>query len=202
MNKLITVLATLVVGVGMVAAQPSISTFRIHGSVGLPSAPDEFKDFYENGYGGGAGIGIGFTNMFTLLLSGEYVRYDLSEDDILASFGASPGQASIEGGEATIIMLTADIKLSLPSPGLLKPYAIAGGGLFRFSAEDFTVSGGGLTFTGSTDSETKLGYGFGAGVDIGLAGIGVFAEGRYMVGLTEDENTGFVIGKVGFILKR
>jgi opacity protein-like surface antigen len=198
MKKLITILATLVVGVSMAVAQPSIDAFRVHASIGLPSTPDAFKDAYDMGYGGGVGVGFGFTDMFTVLVSGEYIRYSVAKNDALALLGVT----SIEGGEATIITLTADVKLSLPSPGLFKPYAIAGGGAYMFSADDVTVTTAGGSNTSTTDSETKLGYGFGAGLDVGLCGLGVFAEGRYMIGLTDDDNTGFITSKVGLLIRR
>ena len=93
------------------------------------------------------------------------------------SFGAKE-ETGFDGENLGVLAGIVNAELGLGGVGV-KPYLIAGLGMYRSSFADF-------------DSETDFGFNVGAGLDFGLAGFSAFAEARYHSIQTEGESTNIV----------
>jgi hypothetical protein len=87
-------------------------------------------------------------------------------------------------GHSRLIGATANALFAFPSASVARPYLLGGVGLYNGKTTIDNV--------GSSDSQTKFGINAGAGLDFGVGGAQLFAEGRFhaiMKGVT-DVNTG------------
>jgi opacity protein-like surface antigen len=147
-------LAVMALGV---AAQPaSAQSIRWGLGAGLLMPMGDYADADKMGYTAGLG---GTYN----LPSGVGIRADISYGTTSEKDGASPHSTKILGGMASVVY-------AFGSAGP-KPYLLGGIGLSNFKQEAGGVSAG----------ETKVSFGFGAGLTfpLGTGGNRLFAETRY-----------------------
>ena len=181
--------------------------FLLNGGVSIPTGPDPFKDFWGAGIslGGGGGVTLGDSKQPALLVSVDYNRHPIDGDAFLSDLGVSDLGVSLSGGSITLLNLMANLRFNLtPVDAKASPYFIGGVGMFRLSVSDIVATGGGQVITEPIDAaETKLGIGFGAGVDINVGeNVGLFIEAKYGIGFTEDESTHHLPIKAGLIYRQ
>lgn len=164
-------------------------------------SPQEFSDFWGPKFNFGAGIGypVGVDQKLTLVGYFDYNSFGIDEAQVIAASGAGGLGLTVSGGSIKVLTITANLKASPAPASRVVPYVIAGGGFLRLSAGDFTVSGGGQTISQSFDeSESKMGVGFGGGLDIPVTGRAtVFIEVRYTIGFTEGDKIQYLPLKAG-----
>ena len=173
----------------------------LNGAFGLPMTPEEFSDYWKTSvlnFGGG----LGYT--FSPVLSSN-VFFDLGvfafNGDKLAHEAGLGGIISIDGGNASVMTIFANIKASAPK-GPVRPYFFGGGGLFLLSIDDATVSGGGMVIPVEGSSENAFGINFGAGTYFAVAKtVDLFIDGRYVLGFTKGESTGILPFRLGVNVK-
>jgi hypothetical protein len=176
-------------------------TFGLGAGASLPTGP--FRDRADRGYviTGSAAHRFGTT---PLGLRAEilYSRYGLTDKYLGRFQGADNGDASLWGG-------TVDLTLNLPRVAKVRPYLLAGGGVYRRHIQVNRIDGEELVavydpFFGfypeaSQDeatvharTATKFGLNGGAGITFPLARMHAFVESRYHDALTRSNRTGFV----------
>jgi hypothetical protein len=133
------------------------------------------------GLGGGATIPV--SNLSDTHSSGYNVLASLGAHIPLTPVGVRvdgmfnqlPGKPDI--GNAQIWAANANLVWSLV-PGPISPYLIGGGGYYNGEYHVFTTPGGTVITTGNTHAN-DFGLNGGAGIRVGVGGIGLFAEARY-----------------------
>jgi hypothetical protein len=157
---------------GTAIAQASSSstrpTFGVSGGLAIPTG--SFGQNFSSGYDIGALLGVqpaGFP--VGLRFEGAYQRYDLKSPNTL-------------GIHTNIISGTANAVIGHTAPeGQIAPYLIGGVGVYNLKVT--------ATQAPNNSSDTKFGLNIGAGIDLPLSGIAVFAEARYHYILTNSGNT-------------
>ena len=191
---------------GAQASAQSVTTIYVSGGASIPISPELFSDFWNPGYniGGGVSRSLGSTGRLALQGFVDYSTHSMDEDALLSGAGVAGAAVTTSGGSVNFITVSENLRLMLSAPeSKTRPYLMGGAGIFRASASDLTVTGGGMSVTqGFDESETKFGLGFGAGLDIGLnARSGVFVEARYSIGLTAPEATHFLPIRIGIFFR-
>lgn len=141
--------------------------FGIEGGISNPQG--DTKDFYDNGWHGGALVVWNFPVVpIGLRLDGSYHKLDVSDN--VGSIGS-----------AEILTGTADVVVGFRAI-LLKPYFVGGVGYYRldFSDESFPSS-----FSGK---QNETGWNAGAGISISLRKIDLIVEARYHSVSTEGQH--------------
>jgi hypothetical protein len=184
--------------------QPKLNLLLNSGVV-VPTAPETFNEAWRKGVNLGGGVGYRWTSHFSLYARFNYDQFPLNEQGLFdlaskevgydpRSFGLSP---NIQGGDGSILSVSGELKVSFfGDSGKISPYVIGGLGVAHYVTDDATFS---VSFLGfdliletivGGESETAASAIFGGGVDVPLNGrFGIFVEGRYQVGFTEDEAT-------------
>lgn len=88
------------------------------------------------------------------------------------------GSNSIAGYDLNVLSVTGNVVFPLgmnSTEGSIRPYIIAGGGLYRSSAEGTGVASG-----IESDASNDLGIAVGGGLEFKLAGFSTFAEARFV----------------------
>jgi len=194
---------TILLGPAAVAAQ-SRTMVSMSGGISIPVAPDTFVDYWGAGYNisGGVGYFLGHQQRFAVQGCVDYSNHPLDEEEFLKAAGVSG--ISISGGSLQVLAVSVDIRASLGlADARAVPYFLGGVGLFRMSMSDMAAAGGGEFYSQEiNESESKIGYGFGAGLDLRLTErSGVFLQAKYSIGLTEDEAMHHLPLKIGFFYR-
>jgi len=169
----------------------------------LPSQPDEFSDYWNLGYNLGFGVGYSFTPAISLIGNFEYNTFGFNEEEFLKDAGASGLGISVDGGSATILSITGNMKVGIPrQQSSVSPYFTAGIGFFSLSVDDASVSGAGGSVSVEGNNESAFSALVGAGLDIPAGEtVDVFLQVSYGVGFTENDNTSYVPIKAGINLR-
>lgn len=158
-----------------VAVRPATAqNIRWGVGAGLLMPMGDYKDFDKLGFTGGLG------GTYTLP-GGVGIRADVSYGTTKEKSGVTPHSTKIIGGMASVVYA-----FGAAGP---KPYIMGGLGLYNVK---FDVSG-------TSASETKVSFGFGAGVSLpmGTGGSRLFAETRYTSVSTSGSATTFLPLVVG-----
>ena len=171
----------LIVGLASTASAQLPSkpfSLYIQGGVSLPQ--EDFKDVYKLGYHGAGGLGI---SIFPKLEAVGRVSYHKHSLESLPSLLGVDSPADVDGGNLTMLMYGADLKLNL---GVLvtNPYLLVGYGWAKFDIEDVTFSAAGVEHTQTFDSHTDNYWILGGGIEFSRT----FIEGRYMTFLEDDND--------------
>jgi opacity protein-like surface antigen len=182
------------------AKKPS---FFVNAGFSIPSAPDEFSDYWKTGFNIGGGIGHSLTPNVQFQGIVEYNSFGFDGDKLLEDYGYGGTGISVSGGTASIVTASANLKTLLSAgKSSSTPYFIGSLSFFRLSTSDATVSYMGMSETVDGDSETAAGVAFGAGINIEMnPNMNLFIEGKYGVGFTENESTQYLPLKVGLEFK-
>lgn len=188
--------AMLIAVSGSVFAQIPTSPVSLFagGLLSYPQSPDGFKDSYKPGYHFFGGVGLKAMPMMTLVGKAEFNSFGFD-------FGAN-GLDGLSGGTTNIWMFGADSRFALGAPVVpVKPFIFGGAGLASISYADFT--GGdplalALANEGIPDTQNKLYYNFGAGIELkGGPMMSFFAQVRYVSIQTEGDASSFVPVSIG-----
>jgi len=188
----------LVVG-SVLAAGPtsarSEDTFEVQaavyagGGLCLPVSPSDFTDGWDRGWCAGAGIGYRLAPRSEVRTLMFYDRFDLNTESL-------PG---VSGGAYSVLEVSVDYKLyltGLRSSDRLAAYLVGGLGFGgqTISATTFPPPLG----TTQEVNQTKLAYDVGGGVDVRvLPKTALFAEAKWVLVRTQDENTTYVPLRAG-----
>lgn len=163
--------------------------------------PDEFSDYWKVGFVNfGGGVGYSIIPAVSAVAYFDWNNFSFDGDKFAHDAGAG-GMVSIEGGNASIMLISGNIKAQVPT-GAVRPYFNGGAGLFLLSIDDVSVSGGGIVVDVEGDSENAFSINFGGGLDFTVAeNVALFADGRYIIGFTEGESTSTFPIRVGVNFK-
>jgi hypothetical protein len=171
MKKVLMIVTILMVfAVGASAQLPS-KPFNIYigGSIAMPSSPDGFKDGYNMGFFGNAGVGFNINPMFQAIAKVEYNYFKMDADEFVASNPLITAGTEITGGALKALMFGADVRFSPPIPAApLKPFAFVGLGMARLSssAVESPIDIPGVELGEPFESTSKMYMNAGLGVDI------------------------------------
>lgn len=164
---------------GVALASPTLAaqagtrpTFGVAAGATFPTG--DLGDGYDSGYNLGAHVGFRSATMpVGFRLEGTYNRHDAK--------GVNPldTRLTIFSGTANVIAGASGAAESI------RPYLIGGAGVYNVKVDSDGVAG---------SSSTKFGLNGGAGLDLPLSGIAVFAEARYHYVFSKEDGTGFNMG--------
>ncbi|MCK4372506.1 MAG: outer membrane beta-barrel protein [candidate division Zixibacteria bacterium] len=171
----------LIVGLASTASAQLPSkpfSLYIQGGVSLPQ--EDFGDLYKLGYHGAGGLGISIFPKVEAVGRVSYHKY--SPESVTSMLGVE-SPIDVDGGDLTMLMYGADLKLNL---GVLvtNPYLLAGYGWAKFDIEDVTFSASGVEHTQTSDSHTDNYWILGGGIEFSRT----FIEGRYITFLEDDDD--------------
>jgi len=189
-----------------VAAPAQVSLgWGVHGNAAQLGVKENLSSVYGWGYGGGAHLDVNLM-MISLRFCGDYTTFAPDQDkyrnEVAKVLGNAATGYSIEGGNVKILSANANLKWALLPLPIVSPYLTGGIGLARMSTGDLTVKYQGASVGGFPEAptETKTLFNIGAGVDLKLAGVALYIEGKYMWILTEGESTAYIPISVGITL--
>jgi opacity protein-like surface antigen len=202
MKRTCLVLALATILASWASAQVSLG-WGFHGHYArLDVASSQISSVYGNGWGGGAHLDVNML-MISLRFSGDYVTFSPDQEkyrNALATFlGNAAAGYSIDGGNVNILSVSANAKWALLPLPVLSPYLTGGIGLVQRSAGDLTVKNNGVPVSGipSIGEETGTAVNLGAGIDLKLGGLALFAEARYTWILGQGKSTKYIPLSVG-----
>ncbi len=171
----------LIVGLASTAsAQLPSKPFSLYIQGGASLPQEDFKDVYKLGYHGAGGLGI---SIFPKVEAVGRVSYHKHSLESVTSLLGDDSQVDVDGGDLTMLMYGANLKLNL---GVLvtNPYLLAGYGWAKFDIEDMTFSASGVEHTQTFDSHTDNYWILGGGIEFSRT----FIEGRYITFLEDDDD--------------
>lgn len=178
-------------------------SYSVNAGLSLPSAPDDFSDFWKTGFNIGGAIGYPLEANLAFQACLDYSSFTYDKDRYLSDYGFPGLNIIIDGGNTSIFTASANLKVMLsPHGSFVSPYFIGGLGFLRLSLSDMTRSFQGDIYGLKGASETAIAVFFGAGFDFVInERVIFFAEGKYGVGFTEDESTQYFPIKFGLAFK-
>jgi opacity protein-like surface antigen len=159
------------------------------------------QEVYGLGLGGGLHLDFSLP-IISFRVSGDYLT--LSPDNskfqsLLGGISPLLATATVDGGRITMIGGSVNLKLNILPLPVIKPYATGGVGLTNLKMDDVNVKTPLGSFSSSLlKTQTAKTFNVGAGVDIELGGIALFAELKVnWVFLEEGTSVQLPIGTVG-----
>jgi hypothetical protein len=168
-------LGAAVVGLSLVAAPTAHAQVGVGVSAGLSMPTGDFGDSFKSGYTVNGLIG------FAMPLSPIGFRGEVGYN---SWDGKSGGIA--DGSTASSLSGTANIVLQVPGMIVAKPYVIGGLGYHRIKFDAGNVADLG------NDTESKMGWNVGGGVNFGLGTLATMVEARYVTVNTDGGSTHYV----------
>jgi Outer membrane protein beta-barrel domain len=151
--------------------------FGVEGGISNPQG--DTKDFFDNGWHGGALVVWNFPVVpVGLRVDGSYHKLDASDP-------AEAGDAEVLAGTANVVVGFRAI--------VLKPYFVGGVGYYRL---DFSDASFPSAFRGKSN---ETGWNAGAGISVSLRGIDLMVEVRYHSVSTEGDRFKFVPISIGLV---
>ncbi len=145
-----------------------------------PAGPTTFSYTWAFGFSGGAGIGVGISRIFSVILDVNYNSFTVNQDNLNLIH-----QTAVGGNISdTLLMLNVKTRFS-PNDDPVVPYGILGLGAAFYHADPVTITGVDFlylsTVPGIADlNTTNFAYRIGLGIDIGLSTqSAIFVEGSY-----------------------
>jgi opacity protein-like surface antigen len=164
-------LGAAVVGLSLVAAPRAQAQVGVGVSAGLSMPTGDLADSFKSGYSVNGLIG------FTMPMSPIGFRGEVG-------YNSWDGKSDVaDGVTASSLSGTANVVLQVPGMIVAKPYLIAGIGEHRVK-----IDAGGL----GNDSETKMGWNVGGGLNFGLGTLSTMLEARYVTVNTSGSSTHYV----------
>ena len=179
MIKTVLILALTAAIAASAAGQTPSKPFNLYLQGGASLPQEDFKDVFKMGYHGAGGLGI---SIFPKVEAIGRVSYHKNPLESASSLFGDDSPTDIEGGDLTMLMYGADLKMNLGALGT-NPYVLGGYGWAKFEIEDVTFSEEGVEYTQTFDSHTDNFWIIGGGIEFGRTVI----EGRYITFLDDDE---------------
>jgi opacity protein-like surface antigen len=197
MKRTLLVVAVIISLVAGGSAQFSLG-WGVHGNYAQLDVPGPLNSVYGNG----AHLDVNLM-MITLRFSGDYVAFSPDQDKYRNQLAQVPGNPTtgylIDGGDINILSVNANAKWTLLPIPVVSPYLTGGIGLAQLSTGDRTVKLNESPHPGLPEVEggTKTAVNLGAGVDLNLGGVALFAEAKYTWILTQGSSTKYIPISVG-----
>lgn len=158
--------AVALAAVGMLAANEAEAQakFMIGGGLAMPSG--EFSSTEDGGYF----AGNGFNALAGVTLSAPLMPVGLRVDGSFNRFGMAEEVGDVDANYQ-VLAGTANAVFSLPTPGLVQPYLLAGVGVYNTKLTGDDVGA-------AVESQTNFGINGGVGVNLSLGGLSLFGEAR------------------------
>jgi hypothetical protein len=136
-----------------------------------------FTEIYGLGYGGGAHFDVNL-GLIAFRLSGDYIMLSPDKSKYQSLFGAIGPQFTIDGGRIDIYSGNVNLKFNLIPLPVIHVYVTGGAGLVELKMNDASISFNGikLATVKAFDTQTKPTLNAGAGVDLKLGPVALFAE--------------------------
>lgn len=201
MKRLAVILACLCIGVAAAPAQVSLG-WGVHGNGASLDVKEKLSSVYGWGYGGGAHVDLNLL-MLTLRFSGDYTTFAPDQDkyrnELAQLLGNAAAGYTVDGGNVNILSASVNAKWNILPLPVVKPYLTGGIGLTQLSSGDLTVryQGNPVGSFPKVEGETKTAFNAGAGVDLSLGPVTLFAEARYTWIMTEGTATKYLPISVG-----
>ncbi len=148
------------------------------------------KDVYGLGYGGGIhfDLDMGFV---AFRLSGDYIMLSPDKAKYQSLLGPIGAQVTVDGGRIDIYSGNLNLKLNILPLPVLHIYVTGGAGFVDMKMNDATLSLGAIKLLSfkAFDTQTKPTLNAGAGVDIKLGPIALFAELKINFIMTEGKTS-------------
>jgi len=147
---------------GVASAQLPVKPFQIGFGGGASIPVSDAKDAFKKGWHGSGIVRLNIP-MMPFGLQGNFSYHHFTLDKQNVGFG----------GSGRILSGIADARFSLPIPGPIKPYLLAGVGTYNIKADPDSAGF-------SSESTTKFGINGGGGVNISIPGLPIhaFLEGK------------------------
>lgn len=157
--------------------------FYLGAGLGLPMS--DFGDAYKMGLHGTGAVGFVVAPGFSILGKVEYHTFSIDDQ----------GASNVDGGSFNALMFGGAGRYNFQTAsGKMSPFLMGGLGMANGKVSDLTIGDTKYTF----DSETKLYFEFGGGVDIAAGqAMSLFIQGRYVSIQTDDVSTSFIPVTVG-----
>jgi opacity protein-like surface antigen len=165
-------LGAAVVGLSLVAAPTAHAQVGVGVSAGLSMPTGDFADTFKSGYSVNGLIGFAMP-LSPIGFRGE-VGYN-SWDGKSGTLGDGTTASSLSG--------TANVVLQVPGMIVAKPYVIGGLGYHRMKLDAGALG---------DDTQSKMGWNVGGGVNFGLGTLATMVEARYVTVNTEGGSTHYV----------
>lgn len=180
-------------------SQVERGTLSFNSGFSLPATPVDFADYWKTGLNFGAALEYPLSPKVIFQGCLDYNNFPLNEDKFLSEDGLNGLGVSLDGGAASIITVSANLKAPLPVQGSsVTPYFVGGLGIFRLSLSDVTVRYQGQSGRVEGISETATALIFGTGLDFTInPKVNMFVEIKYVIGITEGESTRYFPVKIG-----
>lgn len=164
-------LGAAVVGLSLVAAPAAHAQVGVGVSAGLSMPTGDFGDAFKSGYSVNGLVGV------TMPMSPVGFRGEVG-------YNSWDGKSGVANGvTASSLSGTANVVLQVPGMIVAKPYVIGGLGYHRMK-----IDAGGL----GNDSQSKLGWNVGGGLNFGLGTLSTMLEARYVTVNTDGGSTHYV----------
>jgi opacity protein-like surface antigen len=197
------VAVTVVLTLLSVSAPAQVSLgWGAHGDCAQLDVGGPISSVYGNGWGGGAHLDVNLM-MISLRFSGDYVTFSPDQEkyrnELARLLGNAAAGYTIDGGNVNILSVNANVKWSLLPIPVVSPYLTGGIGLAQVNTGDLTVkyNGSDAGRFPKVEGQSKTAFNVGAGVDLKLGGVALFAEAKYTWILTEGNSTRYIPISVG-----
>lgn len=181
---------------------PALSTAQMNLGVqigtAVPVGPDHFSKYWSPGYNLGGGLGFPINDAFEIVvnagLTGFIFNHTEWEDDYVVwrqkqldeeGEGEKATRPIVSGGNRIILDAGVLTKYKVQLNGMVKPYAVVGGGVINMATDDLLLFGSGPDFIIETVPYYEVGIGseFEMSKDFAL-----FLNATYKHAFTDDKN--------------
>ena len=145
--------------------------------VGTLDVSSLVTQIYGLGYGGGIHFDVNL-GLVAFRLSGDYIMLSPDKQKYQSLLGPLGSQVTIDGGRIDIYSGSVNLKFNLIPLPVIHVYVTGGAGMVDIKMNDATLSLGAfkLATVKAFDTQTKPTLNAGAGVDLKLGPIALFAE--------------------------
>ncbi len=177
--------------------------YLFNAGISYPVAPKNFNDYWKIGFN----LGVGFERKISDGWYGQvyfdYNTFAIDDSKYTKSKGYFESGLSVEGGAASILVVSANLKRMMARARSGEaPYLIGGIGIYRFSIATGSFAAADTTVEIPNSSQNTVGMNVGVGVDVRIGfRTSFYLEGRYFVGFTSSDFTHHVPLRVGIIFR-
>lgn len=199
MKRIVLTFITLMFVLTVTNIEASTQPFNLYAGAGMTfgSAPDEFRDFHNEGYHIFGGLGLNLMPLIQFVGKVEYHSFSKDFDMFL------PSVADIDGGTRRVLMFGVDARLGVNVPTApVTPYLFGGIGLARSTETDYQTMLEDLTDDELAilgyENQTDLYFNIGGGIEFKFLEIlNMFVQGKYTVIKQDGDNLSFIPISVG-----
>jgi len=115
------------------AAQPAARPYYVIGAgYARPVGPEHFYDYWKDGFTVCAAYGTPLRTDVVLQIGADVSRFGVEAERVMKGVGVSPTESSIDGGDATVVMISGAVRY-FPESKQSVPLYVLGGLSMAFS---------------------------------------------------------------------